>query len=179
MKYFLILLLLCQSLCYALEPTPNPHEITGTVTRVWDGDTVTLQTNERSYRIRIAGIDAPEHDQPFGRQATNCLCYLTLNRQVKAHILEQDKYHRYVARLYLQEQPDFLPPSQGFPADLDVGHYLIRNGLAWHYFFYDKGNPHYEEYSKAEKAAKDENLGLWQELCPKPPWSHRNEKTAA
>lgn len=175
MKLISLLLLLLLSLSLPC----TAFEITGIVTRVWDGDTVTLQTNERSYRIRIAGIDAPEHDQPFGRQATNCLCYLTLNRQVKAHILEQDKYHRYVARLYLQEAPAFPPPSQTFPAGLDVGHYLIRSGLAWHYFFYDKDNPYYEQYENAEKSARVENLGLWQELCPKQPWSYRNEKTAA
>ncbi len=111
MKYLLVLLLLWQNLCNAMKSNSSTHEITGTVTLIWNGDTVILQTNERSYRIRIAGIDAPEQDQPFGGQSTNCLCYLPLNRKAKAHILEQAKYHHYVARLYLQEAPDFPPPS--------------------------------------------------------------------
>ena len=154
-------------------------EVSGTVSRIWDGDTVTLDTGDRKLRIRIAGIDAPETDQPFGRQATHLLRYLALNKQVKAHIFTQDKYHRYIARLYLQQTPEVTPPASAvYPAGIDIGQLMIARGMAWHYYFFDKEDPYYYHYQKAERQARQEGLGIWQELNPIPPWRHRNEKTA-
>jgi endonuclease YncB( thermonuclease family) len=39
----------------------------GTVVKIDDGDTITvLDSKKVQYRVRIAGIDAPEKNQPFG-----------------------------------------------------------------------------------------------------------------
>jgi len=40
--------------------------LTGTVTSVHDGDTITLNTDSGAKKIRLAGIDAPEIKQPYG-----------------------------------------------------------------------------------------------------------------
>lgn len=155
-------------------------EVSGTISRIWDGDTVTLDTGDRKLRIRVAGIDAPEMNQPFGRQAAHLLRFLTLDKPVKAHIFTQDKYHRYVARLYLQQTAEVTPPASAvYPAGIDVGQLMIAKGMAWHYYFFDKEDPYYYHYQKAERQAKQEGLGIWQKLSPTPPWRHRNEKTAA
>ena len=45
-------------------------EFYGTVTRVSDGDTVTVTVGAERVVIRLYGIDAPESNQEFGRDAT-------------------------------------------------------------------------------------------------------------
>jgi len=54
--------------------------IRGTVTRVWDGDTVTLTAGGVDHRVRLAAIDAPEHGQPYAEEARRELSRLLLAR---------------------------------------------------------------------------------------------------
>jgi len=44
-------------------------ELAGTVVGVHDGDTVTVKSDGRTRRIRLACIDAPELGQSFGSRA--------------------------------------------------------------------------------------------------------------
>jgi endonuclease YncB( thermonuclease family) len=46
---------------------------------VYDGDTITLSTNEE---VRLIGIDAPELSEPGGDIARNYLACLVLNKSV-------------------------------------------------------------------------------------------------
>ena len=49
------------------EGRPEGGEvISGRIIEVYDGDTATLLTRDKRYRIRFYGIDAPERDQPDG-----------------------------------------------------------------------------------------------------------------
>lgn len=51
--------------------------ISGKVIGVSDGDTITVLDAERTqYKIRVAGIDAPEKAQPFGQRAKESLSTL-------------------------------------------------------------------------------------------------------
>ncbi len=46
----------------------------GRVVRVHDGDTITvLDASRKQYKIRLAGIDAPELNQAFGSRPLNRL----------------------------------------------------------------------------------------------------------
>ena len=48
--------------------------LTGRVVGVHDGDTITvLDADNTQYKIRLAGIDAPEHGQPYGANAKKAL----------------------------------------------------------------------------------------------------------
>ena len=184
-----ILLILGLQSCSASLP---PGFVSGTVTRVWDGDTVTLELEEptsitmpnqqeavtlpRSLRIRLAGIDAPEHDQYLGRQATNALRYLVLHKAVTVQLLDQDKYHRHIARLYLPYTAEFPPPSPAvYDPGRDVGLEMLKKGLAWHYTYFDNHNPNYAAYTQAEKDAKHNQLGVWSEPSPIAPWDYRQK----
>ena len=63
------------------------------VVGVSDGDTVTVLTSEnRQFRIRLSGIDAPEKKQAFGTHAKE-----TLARQLfgQAVVIEWSKTERY------------------------------------------------------------------------------------
>ncbi len=55
--------------------------IAGRVVGIQDGDTLTVLTAEnRQVRIRIANIDAPEDDQPFGERSKQMLAALAFGR---------------------------------------------------------------------------------------------------
>lgn len=57
------------------------------VTRVFDGDTVNAEGQDKGIKVRLLGIDAPEaakkkrdQGQPFSQQATKHLAGLILNK---------------------------------------------------------------------------------------------------
>ena len=52
------------------------------VISVIDGDTVRLKTNEKTLQAHLAYIDAPEKEQPFGKQAKQQLSQLVLQKNV-------------------------------------------------------------------------------------------------
>ena len=58
-------------------------EITGRVAAITDGDTLKILTPaQEQIKIRLAGIDAPEHDQPYGSRAKQALSDLAYGKTV-------------------------------------------------------------------------------------------------
>ncbi len=49
--------------------TSATQEISGKVTRVSDGDTVWVSTGHGRHKVRLNRIDAPESDQPYGKES--------------------------------------------------------------------------------------------------------------
>ncbi|NJM00396.1 MAG: thermonuclease family protein [Synechococcaceae cyanobacterium SM2_3_2] len=81
-----------------------------------DGDTIRLDNQ----RIRLACIDAPESDQPFGSQSTQRLSQIVGNgSNLQVRTVDRDRYGRTIAKLYV--------------GDLYVQEQLVRDGLAWVY----------------------------------------------
>jgi endonuclease YncB( thermonuclease family) len=89
--------------------------------RVIDGDTLQVGT----HRIRLAGIDAPEHDQtcrfpdgerPCGREVTAALAGRLHGVTVQCAAQNQDRYGRTVA--YCRADGE------------DIGRWLVSGGLA-------------------------------------------------
>ena len=83
---FLFLLILAPSVQASL---------TGRVVGVIDGDTVVvLTTSERTVRVRLAGIDAPEKGQPFGQRARQFLASRVAGRVVEVAGDSWDRHDR-------------------------------------------------------------------------------------
>ncbi|EBC1670924.1 hypothetical protein F6B50_19695 [Salmonella enterica] len=83
---FLFLLILAP----CVQATP-----TGRVLRVIDGDTVVVLTQpERTVRVRLAGIDAPEKGQPFGQRARQFLALRVAGRVVEMAGDSRDHHDR-------------------------------------------------------------------------------------
>lgn len=111
------LLLLFGVLCSLLW-SPAEAAATYHVVRIIDGDTFDATDGTIRFRVRIAGIDAPEKGAPFATHATAHLRTLIADRAVTLAPVASgmDRYHRVLAQVHM---------SGG-----DVGVALIIQGLA-------------------------------------------------
>lgn len=134
----------------------------GKVVSVADADTVTiLGSNNKHYKIRLQGIDAPEKKQNYGAQCKDKLAALVLNRRVDVEAYKKDRYQRIVAKILLDDQ--------------DMALELIRQGCGWHYKAYadEQSWRDQRNYAAAEKQARNSKLGLWRDARPQAPWDYR------
>lgn len=66
-----------------LVTTAQAETLTGQVVSVADGDIITILDNTNTqYKIRLAGIDAPEKNQPFGKVSKKSLSDMVYGKQV-------------------------------------------------------------------------------------------------
>jgi micrococcal nuclease len=126
------------------------------VVSVHDGDTLTVLEAGRQTKVRLAGIDAPELGQPFGRRAREALAGLVHGRDIELDVTGRDRYGRTIARVV-------------GPGGADVGHELVAAGMAWHYTRYS----HDTELAEAEREARAARRGLWADVKPVAPWEWR------
>lgn len=133
----------------------------GVVVGVVDGDTVDVRLQSGMVRVRLHAVDAPERGQPYGEAAKEALSRLAFGKAVDVEPIEQDRYDRLVARLWV--------------GGVDVNAELVKLGHAWVYRRY-ANEP---VYCANEKAARDLRRGLWS-LPPAQriaPWEWRKRKT--
>ncbi|CAK0774631.1 Uncharacterized endonuclease [Gammaproteobacteria bacterium] len=153
-----IFLLLLFTLPATVMGAGTASAYTAQVRQVIDGDTVELQSSWRQVRVRLAEIDAPEHDQPYGMAAREALVALVGGRMVRIVPIDRDRYGRVVARLYV--------------GSLDVNAALVRRGYAWVYRQY----AHDPALFAAEQEARSTRRGLWAQGKPMPPWEWRAQE---
>ncbi|MDB4049447.1 thermonuclease family protein [Luminiphilus sp.] len=123
------------------------------VKRIVDGDTVYMRDGTK---VRLHGIDTPEDDQPYGKQATRNLDKL-IGGKVLVVEKDTDRYGRLVGTLYT-------------PEGVNVNLEMVCNGSAWWYSRYAKNN---RAMSDCQAKAKEAGLGLWESDDPMPPWEWR------
>lgn len=101
----------------------SPREEAGQVVRVVDGDTYDVLACGAVQRVRLLGVDAPEPDQPFGRQAADSAAQL-LKPQRPVWLTRRgvDLYGRTLATVR-------LPVASGPALALDS--LLVVRGWAW------------------------------------------------
>lgn len=150
----------------ALVASPlHAETISGRIVGVTDGDTVTvLDANRTQYKIRLAGIDAPEKAQPFGQRSKEYLSDLVFDRAVIVEWEKRDRYGRIVGKILVN----------GRDANLEQ----MKAGMAWWYEKYRKEQSVDDQrrYAEAEGTAKAKRVGLWRDLDPIPPWDWRKRK---
>jgi endonuclease YncB( thermonuclease family) len=147
---------------------PQAWLVQGEVTRVSDGDTVTvLDAAHEAHKIRLAAIDAPERRQPHGDAARQALGAAVLHQQVQATCSKRDRYRREVCSLQL--------------GSADISLDLLRAGLAWHYLAYVREQPREQahRYAAAQDEARLAARGLWADRDAVPPWSWRRGERAS
>jgi endonuclease YncB( thermonuclease family) len=119
-------------------------ELSGIVTEVYDGDSLTLVNLGATYKIRLANIDAPELSQPYGKDSRTSLREMCLLKQTTAETRGEDRRGRTLATV----------ACVGINANTEQ----VRRGWAWVFVRYAPKNSRLYTVQFEAKAAK---RGLW------------------
>ena len=141
------------------EASAKTKVIIGKCTRVSDGDTIHVVTDGNvKFKVRLDRIDAPESDQPYGKESTAYLSSLIRGKTVRVEWQKKDQYGRVLGIVYLDKT--------------DVNLQMVSSGNAWHYSYFDKT----AEYASAEAEARQKRIGLWVADNPINPYEWRKAK---
>jgi endonuclease YncB( thermonuclease family) len=133
------------------------------IVAVTDGDTVTAVISGQQREIRLEGIDAPEHGQPFASESASHLSTLVSDKAVNLDCNGEESYKRLICKVLLPNGED---------VDLDQ----IKAGLAWHYKQYQRLQTATDRtrYGAAEDEARRARIGLWADAQPVQPQDFRH-----
>lgn len=148
----LALLLVSQSLL--------ADQIQGKIVKISDGDTVVVLSDQNeTIKVRLAEIDAPEKNQPWGNNSKQALTSLVATKKVIVLSTGKDRYGRTIGTILIGSQ--------------NINKLMVQSGNAWAYTQYvdDK------EYFQLQEQAKNNHAGLWSMDNDQtiPPWEWRNK----
>ena len=133
MIYFVVATILVFILAISLKPASQSKptyskskkkidtypEIIGGKCHVIDGDTIVI----RKQKIRLAGIDAPELHNPYGKQAKWAMIALCKGQNVTAHLTGETSFDRVVAKCFLDDGRDLAAEMVKQELALDIPHF--------------------------------------------------------
>ncbi|MEA1604580.1 thermonuclease family protein [Pseudomonas spirodelae] len=126
----------------------NAQELSCRVVALSDGDTFTcLDTFKNQHKIRLANIDTPEKDQPYGAKSKQILSGLIFAKQVVVDAQTKDRYGRTIA----------LVTKDG----LSVNREMVERGAAWVYPEYNQD----PSLPGLERQAQAASRGIWGLPC--------------
>lgn len=131
----------------------SPRGVVVKCERVIDGDSLLVNQAGQTLGIRLAGIDCPEFDQPYGNEAKSFTAATCENEQLRLKMVGHDKYGRQLARAFVN--------------DNELNAELVKAGLAWQY-----GDD--SRLSWLEQQARTQHIGIWSQPNPVPPWEWRS-----
>jgi len=102
----------------------------------------------------LDGIDCPEPEQEFGKEASEFTTSFVYKKKLTVDIRNYDDDDRMIGRVALDGE--------------DLSLRLVEEGLAWCV----KKNSD-KKLVKAQKKAKKAKKGLWKQAKPTPPWTFR------
>ena len=157
MRNFYLSLLFIIQLCSNLSCSSNgsgkynkPDKATKyKVISIDDGDTFDILMENKTIKIRMDAIDAPEKGMPYWKKSKQFLADLVFNKEVTIKIVDIDGRGRTVARSYLED-------------GTDVSLEMVKAGLAWHYKKFNKD----PILADLEKQAIAQKIGLWNDPNP-------------
>lgn len=91
------------------------------VSNIIDGDTLTIYKNGRRTKVRFDGIDSPEKDQNFGKQAKQYLRSLILDNELFITSKEVGYYNRLIAEVHVKDNVNKL---------ISINEKMITSGFA-------------------------------------------------
>jgi endonuclease YncB( thermonuclease family) len=129
---------------------PENRTVTATCIKVVDGDTIVVNCDKRQMTVELAGIDAPELGQPWGKEVRSFVRHMVEGNQITLEVVEAGETGG-TARVLVGGQ--------------DLSRLLAERGLAW-----ATAGSGLEELTEKAKSAP---CGLWLDAQPVPPWEFR------
>lgn len=139
------------------SPPPTVEQIetgdvtgqTAVVTRIVDGDTIDVDIEGTTYRVRYIGMDTPERGDFFYHEATEANRQLVEGQTVTMveDVSETDRYGRLLRYVYL-------------PDGTFVNAELVRQGYA-QILTYPPDVKYQELFAQLQREAREAGLGLW------------------
>lgn len=141
----------------AKKPRKAPEVFHGTVVRVIDGDTFWVERPNRTDKIRLRYVDAPELKQPGGLEAKDAAESLVLGKRVSV-LVSGKSYGRYVGQVTVN--------------GVNLGEELILQGQAMVDPLY---TPENSALWEIETDAREARRGIWEKAgnSVEPPWEWR------
>lgn len=140
---------------FAAAGTANEFQYS--VVRITDGDTFVATDGNIQFKVRIAGMDAPEKAQSYGKVAKSALSTLISGKRVTIKTVGNgmDQYGRVLGIVFVEGK--------------DIAENLIQQGLATYYrprcadYPADKDKYNYDPrvYVQAETQARAKKLNFW------------------
>lgn len=146
---------------FASPPQPGDEGVFhGPLISVIDGDSLKVKVQGVVMDFRLAEVDAPELDQPYGSTAKRELLALVRDRYLVLKPFETDRYGRTVAHVWVD--------------DMQINREMVSRGAAWFYSKYAMSN----ELYNVELDARDARRGLWKLPVEDriQPWEWREKK---
>ncbi|WP_199307287.1 thermonuclease family protein [Alkalinema sp. FACHB-956] len=152
-------------LLFSLQ-SPAWADLNAKVVSIGDGDTITVQQGNAKTTVRLACIDAAEMKQGnWGTQSKRQLQrLLPIGQTVRIRDVEKDKYGRLVGEIFVGNKSINLE--------------MVNAGEAVVYRQYLSACPdNQRQYLNAERWAKAEKRGFWNQANPVMPWDFRHGKS--
>jgi endonuclease YncB( thermonuclease family) len=121
------------------------------VLAVMDGDTVFVKSGAFKAKLRLVNVDAPEKDQPFGKESQESLQSLIGGKVIHVESKAMDKFGRTIGLISI--------------GDINVNEEQVRRGMAWAYSRSREGRA----YARLQSEAQQAKRGLWQQANPQSP----------
>lgn len=138
----------------------NTDTLSGKVHNVIDGNTLEFVSDaNETHQVQLLGIDSPELGQAYGDEAKAHLERIILNKSVTVTITGKDRWGNYLATVWVD-------------GTVDVRIELLKAGYAWT----AERNP-LPELEAIKEEARSNELGLWKQESPTPPWVYRRQQT--
>lgn len=131
-----------------------------TVIHVYDGDLIACQGYGIIFRVRLAGIDAPEikrgkrPEQPHAEEARKFLEKLVLGKKVTIKQIALDNYNLVLGIVYLDRKSGFFSSDRQ-----NINLEMVKRGFAE--IVPGKHKFEIRPYLGAEKEAKAKKLNIW------------------
>jgi endonuclease YncB( thermonuclease family) len=153
MKKIILLLFLFPTFCIS-------QTLYGKVISIKDGDTVVvIDSLNNQITLRLAEVDCPEKNQPFGTKAKQFTSEQVYLKKIKYVVSDTDKYGRSIAMIFYDSDNKYLSAE------------IIKAGMGWHYKRYSKS----KELADLEIDAKKNKRGLWVDSNPVEPSAWRKQ----
>jgi len=86
------------------EPVPEPDGTRATLAHVFDGDSIEVEIEGRTEKVRLIGVNAPEGDECFGERARGALFAYLDGKDIKlvdGSDSDRDQYGRLLRYVYV------------------------------------------------------------------------------